>query len=296
MSISAQDVKTLRERTGAGMMDCKKALTDANGDFDVAIDVLKKQGLAKAVKKGGRIAAEGLIFSRTSGTEGIVLELNCETDFVARNEDYTKLGESLVDLILEQKPATLEETLSLSLNDGTVESIINEHISKIGEKISLRRFQTMQVKQGGQVGLYSHAGGKIAVLIEVTGNNVTEETIKDLAMQITAMSPQYIDKSEVPEDILNKEKAIHLEQLRESGKPENILEKIVAGKLDKFAGEMSLLQQAYVKDSSGKQKVADYLKSVDPEAKIIQFIRYNVGEVIEKRKDDFAEEVARMTQ
>ncbi len=296
MSITAQDVKTLREKTGVGMMDCKKALMENKGDFDAAIDYLRKQGLAKAVKKGGRIAAEGLVFINTSDSQGVILELNCETDFVSKNDDFIALGNNLVNLVLENKPKTVEDALALKQGDVAVEEHINNGIAKIGEKLSFRRFEIMEAKAGGKIGFYSHSGGKIAVLIEIAGSNIDDEVIRNIAMQITAMSPQYIDKTDVPKDILDKEKAFQMDQLKASGKPENILEKIIVGKLDKFAGEMSLMQQAYVKDSSGKQKVQDYLKEVDPEAKVIQFIRYGVGEGIEKRKDDFVDEVAKMTQ
>ena len=296
MAITAQDVKSLREKTGAGMMDCKKALTDAGGNMDEAIDVLKKQGLAKAIKKGDRIAAEGLVFSQKTDSLGVLVELNCETDFVAKNEDFQNLGNNIAKLILKQKPASTEEALGLKMGTATVHEAINENIAKIGEKLSLRRFAVVEATQGGTLGLYCHAGGKIVVMLEITGSKVDDEVIKNIAMQITAMTPQYLDKSEVPQEVLSKEKEIQMAQLKESGKPENILEKIIVGKLDKFAGEMSLLQQAYVKDSSGKTKVSDYLKSIDPTARVIQFTRFAVGEGIEKRKDDFAEEVARMAQ
>ncbi|EKD50679.1 MAG: Elongation factor Ts [uncultured bacterium] len=296
MSINAQDVKTLREKTGAGMMDCKKALTESNGNFEEAVDYLKKQGLAKAVKKGGRIAADGLVFSTIAGSTGLVLELNCETDFVARTDDFVNFGNQLVQTILKNKPTSLEEALAVKMDERTIEESLNDKIAKIGEKLSLRRFKIVTAKAGGKLGLYSHAGGKIAVLLEVTGDKIDDEVIRNLAMQITAMSPQYTDKSEVPQDILDREKEIQLAQLIESGKPANILEKIIVGKLDKFAGEMSLMQQSYVKDSSGKTSVAAYLKTVDPQAKVVQFLRYEVGEGLEKRKDDFAQEVASMVK
>lgn len=296
MAISAQDVKTLREKTGAGMMDCKKALQEVDGDFDSAIEFLKKQGLAKAVKKGDRIAAEGLVFSKVQGDDAILLELNCETDFVAKNDDFLKLGADLVDIVLQNKPASVEETLALQVDGKSVEEKINENIAVIGEKLSLRRFTHVKASAGNQVTLYNHNGGRIAVLVEMQGDKVTQELGRDLAMQIAAMSPQYLDKSEVPQSVLDAEKAIQMEQLKASGKPENILEKIIGGKLDKFAGEMSLLQQPYVKDMGGKQKVQDHIKSIDPNGKVVQFERYAVGEGIEKRSEDFAEEVKKMAQ
>lgn len=296
MSITAQDVKSLREKTGAGMMDCKKALQETNGDFETAIGVLKKQGLAKAVKKVGRIAAEGLIFNKIQGSEAVILELNCETDFVAKNDDFLKLGNALADLILKQKPATVDDLLKLQIDGVSVEEKINSNIAVIGEKLSLRRFEVVSAKQDGNLTLYNHSGGRIAVLIEITGDKVTDEVGKDLAMQIAAMSPQYIDKSDVPQDVLDKEKKFQMEQLKETGKPPEILEKIIVGKLNKFAGEMSLLQQAYVKDMSNKKSVGQHLKEIDPKATVIQFTRYAIGEGIEKRQDDFADEVKKMAQ
>lgn len=294
MSFTAADVKTLREKTGAGMMDCKKALQDAAGNFEAAIDLLKTQGLAKAIKKGDRVAAEGLVFNKAAGATGVLLELNCETDFVAKNDDFLKLGAELVELVLVNKPADVAAALAMKTSAGTVEEKINGLVAVIGEKISLRRFVTMNAKAGGRIGAYIHTGGKIVVLAEVSGAAVTEEMVRNIGMQAAAMNAAYIDKSEVPDEIIAREKAIQLEALKDSGKPAEILEKIVVGKLDKFASEMSLMQQAYIKDGSGKKTVAQYLKESDPSAKIVQFTRYQVGEGIEKKKDDFADEVAKM--
>ncbi|OVE81071.1 translation elongation factor Ts [bacterium K02(2017)] len=296
MGISAQDVKSLREQTGAGMMDCKKALQETEGNVDAAIDFLKKEGLAKAVKKGGRIAAEGLIFSKVSGNEAILLELNCETDFVGKNEDFLKLGALLADTVLANKPASAEEALTLSLDGKTVQDVINANIAVIGEKLSLRRFDIITAKDGGNITLYSHSGGRIAVLVEISGADVADDVAKDIAMHIAAMAPNYLDQSEVPQDVLDKEKAFQMEQLKDSGKPQEILEKIMIGKLSKFAGEMSLLQQVFVKDSGGKQKVGAYLKEANKDAKLTQFSRFAVGEGIEKKKEDFAAEVSKMAQ
>ncbi len=297
MSITATAVKDLRERTGAGMMDCKKALTEVNGDFDAAVEFLKKQGLAKAVKKGDRVAAEGLVFAKNLGNAAVMIELNCETDFVSKNDDFLKLGADLANLIADKKPATLEDALKLNLGAVSVETAINDAISKIGEKISLRRLHVMTPKAGGKITSYSHSGGRIVVLLEITGDKATAETGKDLAMQIAAMSPQYVSKTDVPADVIAKEKVLQLEMIKESkdaGKPAEVLEKIITGKLDKFAAEMSLLDQLYVKDMGGKKKVGQYLKEVDPTATVPQFVRFAVGEGIEKRKDDFAEEVKKM--
>lgn len=294
MSISAQDVKNLREKTGAGMMDCKAALNESGGDFDKAVDFLKKQGLAKAVKKGDRIAAEGLVFAKVTPSEAILLELNCETDFVAKNDDFVKLGNQLVDIVIKNKPVSVAAALGLQVGAQTVQDLINSLIAVIGEKVSLRRFMVIKPQHDGKIGFYNHMGGKMAVLLEITGGKIGDDTVKDIAMQVVAMSPQYIDKSEVPVSVIAREKEIQLEILKTSGKSTDIWEKIIVGKLDKFASEMSLLQQAFIKDTTGKKTVAQHLKEVDPTAKIIQFTRYAVGEGIEKKKDDFAQEVAKM--
>lgn len=293
MSILATDVKNLREKTGAGMMDCKKALTECGGDLEKAFDFLKTQGLAKAEKKGGRIAAEGLIFFKTEDSRVTLLELNCETDFVARNDDFQKLGNELVSLVHGKKTVTVDDALALDLSGQSVQNRIAELVTKIGEKISLRRIHSMAAKSGGKLGSYIHMGGRIVVVAELTGN-VTADHIKDVCMQVAAMNPQFTDKSEVPQDVLAREKAICVEQARESGKPANILEKIIVGRLDKFAQDISLNQQIFVKDPSGKKTVADHLKGVDKAARVVQFVRYAVGEGIEKKRDDFAGEVAKM--
>lgn len=293
MSISANDVKSLREKTGAGMMDCKKALTESHGDFEQAVDFLKKQGLAKAGQKGERVAAEGLVFYKSDASQATLLELNCETDFVSRNEDFRKLGEDLVALLHDKQTLRLDDVLTLDLGGVKVSERLSEAVTKIGEKISLRRVQTVTPKSGGKLGAYVHMDGRIVVVAEVTGN-VNDELIKDVCMQVTAMNPLYVDKSEVPQEALDREKVIYLDQLRDSGKPKNILEKIVAGKLDKFAQEISLHQQLFVKDPSGKKTILDHLKDTDKTARVVQFVRYAVGEGLEKRKDDFADEVAKM--
>lgn len=293
MSISANDVKTLREKTGAGMMDCKKALSECGGDFEQAVDFLKKQGLAKAEKKGDRVAAEGLIFFKADAGLLTLLELNCETDFVARNEDFQKFGQNLAELVHAKKPASVEAALELDWNGLKVSQVVAEAVAKIGEKINVRRFEYVTPKEGGKLGSYVHMAGRIVAVAEISGN-VAEDLIRDICMQITAMNPQYVDKSQVPENVLEREKAIYVDQMKDSGKPANILDKIIAGKLDKFAQEISLNQQVFVKDPSGKKTIADYLKAADAQAKVVQFVRYAVGEGIEKRQDDFASEVAKM--
>ena len=282
MSVSAQEVKNLREQTGAGMMDCKKALTETCGDFTKALEFLKKQGLAKAERRADRIAAEGLVFCEMNEKAAVFLELNCETDFVAKNEDFINFGKSLTKTVFQNGLGDVPSVLKLNWNGSTVETHVSELIAKIGEKISVRRVKGITLKSSGKLGQYIHMGGKIIVVAEVTGRNVTEELIKDVCMQIAAMNPRFIDKSEVPFDILNVEKKIFLEQMKDSGKPIEILEKIVEGKLNKFASEISLLQQTFVKDASGKNTVEQHLKGIDKDAQVIQFERFAVGEGIEK--------------
>lgn len=278
------------------MMDCKKALQEAQGRMDAAIDLLKRQGLAKAVKKAGRTAAEGLIFSRVQDTQAALLELNCETDFVAKNEDFKRLGQELVDLVLLKNPGEVADLLELKIGEIAVSERINAEIARFGENLKLRRFVVFAAKEGGRVTLYNHAGGRIAVLVEIKGDKVTPEVAKNIAMQIAAMSPLYIHKEEIPRNVLEKEKSLELEKLKGSGKPPQIMEKIAAGKIDKFAGEIALMEQAYVREMSGKKKVGQYLKEIDPNARVVQFVRYAVGEGLEGRKDDFAEEIKKMTE
>lgn len=296
MSVSAQDVKNLREQTGAGMMDCKKALTETRGDFAQALEFLKKQGLAKAEKRAGRVAAEGLVFCERDEKAAVLLELNCETDFVAKNEDFINFGKNLAKTVFQKGFGDVNDVLQFKWDGSTVENRINEFIAKIGEKVSLRRVKKMIPKSSGKLGQYSHMGGKIIVVAEVTGKQVTEESIKDVCMQVAAMNPRFVDKSEVPVTILNTEKKIFLEQMKDSGKPVEILEKIIQGKLNKFASEISLLQQIFVKDASGKNTVGQYLKEIDQDARVIQFERFAVGEGIEKKQEDFVEEVAKMAK
>lgn len=296
MEITATDVKNLREKTGAGMMDCKKALSAVDGDFEKAVDYLKTQGLAKAGKKSDRIAAEGLIFSKITPQRAILVELNCETDFVAKNEDFLKAGKVLVELFYDKNPATLEDALKLAIDGTSVEEKVNALVAVIGEKITLRRFKIINPIKGGRVGGYIHMGGKIVVLSEITGAKITDEVIKDVSMQVAAMNPKYIDKSQVAADVIAREKAVFIEQLKESGKPVEILEKIVQGKLDKFAAEISLLQQVFVKDPTGKKTVGQFIKDTDPQGTVVQMERFVVGEGIEKRQENFADEVAKMVQ
>ncbi len=292
MSISANDVKNLRERTGAGMMDCKKALAETQGNFEEALEYLKKAGLAKAAKKSSRVAAEGLIFSKVSASRAVLAEVNCETDFVTKNEDFIQFGQKLVDVIYNSKAQTLDESLNLAYDNTTVSEKIKSLVAVIGENINLRRTEILTPSAGCQLGSYSHMNGKIVVALEYSGK-LADEVVRDICMQIAAMAPQYVDKSQVPQDVLAKEKEIFRAQLQETGKPANVVEQILGGKVDKFAAELSLLQQAFVKDS--KKTIAGYLKESDPNAKIVRFVRLAVGEGIEKKEENFAAEVAKMT-
>lgn len=283
MQITAAMVKELRERTGAGMMDCKKALTEAGGDIDAAIGDMRKSGVAKAAKKAGRVAAEGVILIKAGENAATVVEINSETDFVAKDENFIGFANAVAEIILEQAPVDIEALKGLTLEGGSVEDARLQLVSKIGENISVRRFQTINVETG-QLGAYSH-GGRIGVLLELEGGDAT--LAKDVAMHIAASHPLCISEDQVPAEILEKEKEIFSAQARESGKPENIIEKMITGRVNKFLKETTLLGQPFVKDPD--QSVEKLLKSKN--ASIKSFIRFEVGEGIEKKKDNFAEEV-----
>ncbi len=287
MQITAQMVKELRERTGAGMMDCKKALAEADGDMDAAIEEMRKSGVAKAAKKSGRIAAEGVIAIKANSGDAIMLEVNCETDFVAKDESFNSFVNATLDTIDSGRPSDVEALLaeSLSGSDQTVEENVQELISKIGEKVSVRRFVVTN-SEGGTIGHYQH-GSRIGVVVDMKGGS--EELARDVAMHIagTPTPPVCINADEIPQELLDQEKAIFVAQAAESGKPADIIEKMVGGKLNKYKKEITLLDQAFVKDPD--QSIAQLLKSA--QAEVIGFHRYQVGEGMEKRTDNFAEEV-----
>lgn len=306
MSITAADVKSLREKTGAGMMDCKKALAEVGGDQDKAIEFLRKQGLASAGKKAGRIAAEGSVVASISddGRVGALLELNCETDFVGKTDDFQNLATSLTDLVRDQNPATLEDFQSLSFGTGTVENIIQASVAKIGEKITPRRFVRYEVSKG-IVHSYIHGGGSIGVLLalevsdeSVVSNNKFQDLYADVAMHIAAAAPSYLAQGDVPSSETDKEIEIYKEQLRKEGKPEAMLEKISLGKLNKYYQEVCLLEQPFVKET--KLKIKELLitvgKELGAEIRIPYFSRFVLGEGIEKKQEDFAAEVAAAVQ
>ena len=285
MEITASLVKELRERTGAGMMDCKAALSDARGDIEIAIEVMRKSGAAKAAKKAGRIAAEGIISIKLNENDIVILEVNCETDFVTKDESFLSFVDSVIQVISNNNVSDVDELLKLNSGNQTIEEANQQLIAKIGEKITIRRFQKSSIPN--QTGTYLH-GIRIGVIVEIKGGS--EELAKDIAMHIAASRPLFINEDQISQEILDKEKEIYTAQAQESGKPADIVEKMVEGRLKKFIKEITLLGQPFVKDP--EKSIEKILKSSD--AKVLSFIRYEVGEGIEKRADNFAEEV--MTQ
>ena len=283
---SASDVKDLRERTGAGMMDCKKALQENNGDMDAAIDWLREKGIAKAAKKEGRIAAEGTTKMLVNGNTAIILEVNSETDFVAKNEKFVSFVDKLTETVMNSDATDMESALNVTCAEGTVNDMVVNAVAQIGEKISFRRFEKV-IKTDSQVfGIYSHMGGRIATLVVLEGAN--EEVAKDVAMHAAAMNPAYVRSSEVPADVLNREKEIMKEQLLNEGKPADRLEGILVGKVNKYYSDVCLENQIFIK-AENKETVSDYVKANG--GSIVSMIRYEVGEGIEKRQENFAEEV-----
>ena len=282
MEITASLVKELRERTGAGMMDCKAALSDARGDIEIAIEVMRKSGAAKAAKKAGRIAAEGIISIKLNENDIVILEVNCETDFVTKDESFLSFVDSVIQVISNNNVSDVDELLKLNSGNQTIEEANQQLIAKIGEKITIRRFQKSSIQN--QTGTYLHGIG-IGVIVEIKGGS--EELAKDIAMHIAASRPLFINEDQISQEILDKEKEIYTAQAQESGKPADIVEKMVEGRLKKFIKEITLLGQPFVKDP--EKPIEKILKSSD--AKVLSFIRYEVGEGIEKRADSFAEEV-----
>lgn len=284
MAINAGQVKELRERTGAGMMECKKALVQTDGDIDAAIELMRKQGLAKADKKAGRVAADGQVVIRAQGSRAVIAEINCETDFVANGEDFTAFAEAVADGILASPPADAEALAALPLASGeTVDERRRALVAKLGENIDVRRFQVIE-RQGDRFGIYRH-GVRIGVLVDVTGGE--EGLARDLAMHIAASRPACVQRSEVPAALLEREKDIIAAQARESGKPDNIIEKMVEGRLRKFVDEIALLGQPFVK---APEVTVEKLLHQD-KATVNRFVRFEVGEGIEKKADNFAAEV-----
>jgi len=285
MDISASMVKDLREKTGAGMMDCKKALVETNGDMDKAIDYLREKGISKAAKKAERIAAEGLSNIYVDGNNAVVLELNSETDFVAKNSEFKELLDKIGNTILSSEVSTMEDVLALSCGDDTINDLIINATAKIGEKISLRRFEKVSKEDNEVFGTYLHMGGRIASLTVVQGDN--EEVARDVAMQAAAMRPLYTNIESVPEEDLEHEKTVIKEQVINEGKKPEFADKIVEGRIRKFFEETVLEEQSFIKDSGLTVKA--YLENNN--SKLIKLIKYEVGEGMEKRNDNFADEV-----
>lgn len=302
MAFTAKDVMALREKTGCGMMDCKKALTQTDGDMDKAIDVLREQGLAKAAKKASRIAAEGVAYAYTNdeGTAGVALEVNAETDFVAKNADFQSFVKTVAETVMNENPTDVADLLTKKAvgTDVSVEELLREKIQTIGENIIIRRFQRYE----GNVATYIHAGGKIAVMVkfdtDVADKDGFKAYAKDIAMQVAAAAPAYLNKDQVPAEVIEHEKKIMTEQVINDGKPVAIAEKIVMGKIGKYYEENCLVNQVFVKDS--KQKVDQYTaqtaKTLGGNISIVEYVRFEKGEGLEKRSDDFAAEVASMVK
>ena len=305
MNFTAKDVAALREKTGCGMMDCKKALTEAEGDMDKAVDLLREKGLAAAVKKAGRIAAEGVAYAKvceSCGKIAVVIEVNAETDFVAKNAEFQAFVQTAANTVIAENPADVDALLACKAagSDMTVGDLLTEKIQTIGENIKVRRFARYE----GAVTSYVHAGGRIGVIVKFAVDDAIAATdgfktyAHNVAMQIAALNPEYLDEASVPAERVQKEKDILTQQIVDEGKPANIAEKIVTGRLGKFFKEICLVDQAYVQD--GSMSVKQYTESVAKELggdiKIEAFTRFEKGEGLEKREDNFAEEIASMVK
>lgn len=285
--ISASLVKELREKTGAGMLDCKKALEANSGDISASIDWLREKGISKAAKKADRIAAEGVASILIKDNKAAIVEVNSETDFVAKNEEFTSMVSTILETIIDSDAKTVEDALNLDCGEGTINDLIVAKTAKIGEKLSLRRFEVVTKSDTESFGEYIHMGGKIAVLITVDGAN--REVAKDVAMHAAAMRPKYVNKDNVPSDEVEKERKVLKEQAMNEGKPEEIAAKMVEGRIRKFYEEICLEEQAFVKDND--KKVREYVKANGGTIK--SMVRFEVGEGMEKREENFAEEVAK---
>ncbi len=283
--ISAKQVSELRSLTGAGMMDCKQALSATNGDMDKAVDWLREKGISKSAKKANRIAAEGLANIYVDGNKAVILEVNSETDFVSKNEEFTSMLDTIGNTLLKSDAKSLSDALELKTTDGTINDLIVAKTAKIGEKLSLRRFEIVNKKDSEVFGTYLHMGGKIAALVVVDGAN--EEIAKDVAMQAAAMKPLYLDEESVPKDVVEHESEVIKAQAMEEGKPADIAEKMVQGRIKKFYKEICLVDQSFIKD--GDIDVKTYVKNND--GTIVSMVRYEVGEGMQKREENFAEEV-----
>nr|WP_320050649.1 translation elongation factor Ts [uncultured Desulfuromonas sp.] len=301
--ITASMVAELRAKTGAGMMDCKKALNETDGNLEEAIDFLRKKGLSAAAKKSGRVAAEGAIVAAGEGKVGVLVEVNAETDFVAKNDAFCNFSSAIANVVAESAPADLEALKALPF-PGTGRNVgeeLTHQIATIGENLNIRRFARCETA-AGVVESYIHAGGKIGVLVELQTEKADDPavtaTARQIAMHVAAASPQYLCREDVPEEVVEKEKEIMRVKAKESGKPDNIIEKIIVGQINKFYGEICLIEQAFVIDPDQKiNKVVEALgKQIGAEVTLASYERYQLGEGIEKRADDFAAEVAALTK
>ena len=288
MPITASQVKELREKTGVGMMDAKKALVETDGDMDKAIDVLREKGMAKAAKKADAVAAEGMTYVAVKDNVAAIIELNSQTDFVAGNAEFNDLLHAVANAIVEFKPADVEAALELKVSeDQTLNEMIIHTTQITGEKITLRRFQVVEKADGQEFGTYSHMGGRISSVVLLDGADA--EVAKDVAMHVAAIAPHYVSREEVPADVLAHEKEVQMNSEDLAGKPDNIKEKMVEGRLNKFLADISLVDQPFVK-GDGKETVAKFVESRG--GKVVSFVRYEVGDGIEKAETDFAAEVA----
>ncbi len=304
MAITAKAVADLRAKTGIGMMECKKALTEANGDFDEAIKLLREKGLAVAAKKADRIAAEGIVDILVEGTTAAIIEVNSETDFVAKNQNFKDFVNGILKTILANKPANVEALLACTFvgTSDNVEAVLKQKIFEIGENMSIRRFEIVE----GTLASYIHGGGTIGVIVngetDIADTVAVKAVLKNVALQAAAMNPSYLDKEDVPQSAIDAEKEVLINQIKNdeknANKPENIIEKMVIGKIGKFYDQNCLMQQEYVKDDSLKVNayVAGEAKALGGNIKVVKFVRYEKGEGLQKREDNFAEEIEKLTQ
>ena len=299
MAVTAQMVKELREATGAGMMDCKKALTEADGNMERAVDILREKGLSKAAKKADRVAAEGLVTIKTNAdnTVAAIVEVNSETDFVAKNQDFKDFVADVAEMVLEGDVADVEALLASNHKEGkALKDVLNDRVATIGEKLDVRRFE--RIATNGKVAGYIHGGGKIGVVVELATDSNDERVLtlgKDIAMQVAAMNPKYISRDDVDPEYIAHETEVLTQQALNEGKPANIVEKMVVGRLNKALKEVCLVDQVFVKDSelTISKLIAKVAKEVASDISVANMVRYEVGEGIEKREENFAEEVAK---
>ncbi len=291
-TITAADVKKLREISGAGMMDCKKALSETGGDMDAAVDFLRKKGLAAASKKAGRVAAEGVVLAIRDGRVGVVIEVNSETDFVSKNEKFTGFVDQVARLVISKRPADVAALLALPFDDErSVEQALSQLIATIGENMSIRRFEVLEVEDGA-IGAYVHGGGKIGVLVAIRGeaSEALDAVARNVAMHVAAANPLCVARGDMDPSVVERERAVLSERAQASGKPANIIEKIVDGQMRRFYSESCLIEQNFVMDSD--ITVAEAVTRAQAGAQVAAMVRYQLGEGIEKKEEDFAAEVA----